>query len=285
MRIFAQATICLAVVTLSIGGALAADGQPVPWQLGFQNAATEHMQRLTWFNNYLLYIVTAICIFVLGLMLYVMLRFNARANPTPSTTTHNTLLEVVWTIIPILILVAIAVPSFRLLYFQEQIPETDLTVKAVGYQWYWGYEYPDHGGFAYDSIMLEDSERTAGQPRLLATDNALILPENTTVKVLVTAADVLHSWTVPSFGVKVDAVPGQVNALWFKTGATGTYYGQCSELCGVRHAFMPIEVKVVSKAEFESWVKQAQAEYARLNQFSNHVADAGMHAIGVNYGR
>lgn len=243
-----------------IGGALAA--QPVPMQMGLQDPATPIMEEIIWFDNFLLYIITAITLFVTALLLIVMVRFNAKANPEPSKTTHNTFLEVVWTVVPVLILIAIAIPSFRLLYHQVEIPEADMTVKAVGYQWYWGYEYPDHGDFAFDSIMLEDDELEAGQPRLLATDTAMVVPVGATVRVIVTAADVIHNWAVPAFGVKMDAVPGRLNETWFRATKTGTFYGQCSELCGVRHAFMPIMVEVVSQEEFAAWVEEAREEYA-----------------------
>ena len=254
------------------GGALAA--QPKPWQLGFQDAATGNMSQITDFNDFLLILMTAITLFVLGLMIYVAFRFNSRANPNPSSTTHNTLVEVVWTVVPILILVIIAIPSFRLLYQQRVLPEADMTIKATGYQWYWGYEYPDHGGFGFDSLMLNDDER-GEQPRLLATDTAMVVPVNTTVRVIVTAADVMHSWAMPAFGVKMDAIPGRLNETWFKAEKTGTYYGQCSELCGIRHAFMPIRVEVVEPEAFASWVVEAQAEYAQLETSKNMLADAG----------
>ena len=255
------------------GLASAVAAQPKDWQLGFQEAASENMTMITDFNNFLLILMTAISVFVLGLMLYVMVRFNARANPKPSSTTHNTLVEVVWTVVPIVILVVIAIPSFRLLYFQRDIPEADMTVKAVGYQWYWGYEYPDHGDFAFDSLMLTDEER-GDQPRLLATDTAMVVPVDTTVRVIVTAADVLHAFAMPAFGLKMDAVPGRLNETWFKAEKTGTYYGQCSELCGIRHAFMPIRIEVVSKADFALWVEEAQNEYAEIDNADAMVASA-----------
>ena len=254
------------------GDVLAA--QPKPWQLGFQDAATGNMSQITDFNDFLLILMTAITLFVLGLMIYVAFRFNSRANPNPSSTTHNTLVEVVWTVVPILILVIIAIPSFRLLYHQRVLPEADMTIKATGYQWYWGYEYPDHGGFGFDSLMLNDDER-GEQPRLLATDTAMVVPVNATVRVIVTAADVMHSWAMPAFGVKMDAIPGRLNETWFKAEKTGTYYGQCSELCGIRHAFMPIRVEVVEPEAFASWVVEAQAEYAQLETSKNMLADAG----------
>ena len=253
--------------------ATAAASQPKDWQISFQEAASENMTMITDFNNFLLILMTAISVFVLGLMLYVMVRFNARANPEPSKTTHNTLVEVIWTVVPIVILVVIAIPSFRLLYFQRDIPEADMTVKATGYQWYWGYEYPDHGDFAFDSLMLSDEER-GDQPRLLATDTAMVVPVDTTVRVIVTAADVLHAFALPAFGLKMDAVPGRLNETWFKAEKTGTYYGQCSELCGIRHAFMPIRIEVVSKADFALWVEEAQSEYAEIYNADAMVASA-----------
>lgn len=256
-----RSTAFLAAFATMSGPAFA--NQPKPWQLGFQEAATQNMSMITDFNNFLLYLMTAITVLVLGLMLYVMIRFNAKSNPEPSKTTHNTLVEVIWTVVPILILVIIAIPSFRLLYFQRDIPEADMTIKAVGYQWYWGYEYPDHGDFGFDSLMLSDEER-GDQPRLLATDTAMVVPVDTTVRVVVTAADVLHAFAMPAFGLKIDAVPGRLNETWFKAEKTGTFYGQCSELCGIRHAFMPIRIEVVSKAEFAAWVEEAKAEYAQI---------------------
>ena len=264
----------LSFISLGLFSGTALASQPKPWQLGFQDAATNNMTQITTFNDFLLILMTAITLVVLGLMVFVMLRFNAKANPEPSKTTHNTLVEVVWTVVPILILVIIAIPSFRLLYYQRVLPEADMTIKATGYQWYWGYEYPDHGGFAFDSLMLNDDER-GDQPRLLATDTAMVVPVNTTVRVVVTGADVLHSWAMPAFGVKMDAVPGRLNETWFRAEKTGTYYGQCSELCGIRHAFMPIRVEVVEPDAFASWVSEAQAEYAQLETSKDMLADSG----------
>jgi cytochrome c oxidase subunit 2 len=246
------------------GAALAGDGQPSPWQLGLQQAATPVMEDVVWFHNFLLYIIAAIAAFVLVLLVIVVLRFNARANPTPSKTTHNTLLEVVWTVVPVLVLVAIAVPSFRLLFLQQTIPPADLTVKAIGRQWYWNYGYPD-SKFDYDSYMLQDKERKADQPRLLAVDNDLVVPVNKVIRVMVTAdpIGVIHSFAVPSFGIKIDAIPGRLNETWFKATRVGMYYGQCSELCGKDHAYMPIAVRVVSEQEFNAWLEQAKKKYAR----------------------
>ena len=255
----------LAALAMSGGFIAAAQAdQPSPWAMGLQEAATPIMEDIIVFDNFLLVIITVISLFVLALLLIIMIRFNARANPVPSKTSHNTLLEVAWTIVPILILVAIAVPSFRLLYKQIEIPEADLTVKATGYQWYWGYEYPDHGEFMFDSRMLPDEELN-GRPRLLATDTEMVVPVGKTVRVVVTAADVIHSFAVPSFGVKVDAIPGRLNETWFRAEKTGLFYGQCSELCGINHAFMPIAIRVVSEEDFAVWVERAKEEYAGLN--------------------
>ncbi|MGI9439786.1 MAG: cytochrome c oxidase subunit II [Parvibaculales bacterium] len=278
MRFFShfRFSLCLVLGAL-VGGAGGATtlhaAQPVDWQLNLQKAATDNMAMIHDFNNFLLILVTAISLFVLALMVYVMVRFNARANPVPSQTTHNTLIEIVWTIVPIIILIVIAVPSFRLLYFQRIIPQADITIKTVGHQWYWSYEYPDHGDFAFDSLMLSDEER-GNQPRLLATDTAMVVPVDTTIRVIVTSADVLHAWAMPAFGLKMDAVPGRLNEIWFKANETGTFYGQCSELCGVRHSFMPIRVEVVEKQEFADWVQAAQEEYAALDTIKGKLAIA-----------
>jgi cytochrome c oxidase subunit 2 len=239
-------------------------GQPRNWQLGFQEAVTPIMRQLTDFHNFLLILITVITLFVLALLVYVALRFNENANPKPSKTSHHTLLEVAWTVVPILILVVIAVPSFRLLFAQYDFPKADLTVKAIGNQWYWTYEYPDQGDLTFDAVMLEDNELKPGQPRLLATDNEVVVPVNKNIHILVTASDVLHNWTIPSFGVKVDAVPGRLIRTWFRAEKTGVFYGQCSELCGQKHAFMPIAVRVVSDAEFASWLVKAKKEFASV---------------------
>jgi cytochrome c oxidase subunit 2 len=261
LRLIAMAA---AILLCGSGAALASMGQPSPWQLGLQQSATPVMDDVVWFHNFLLYIIAAISAFVLLLLLIVMVRFNARANPTPSKTTHNTTIEVIWTVVPVIILVAIAVPSFRLLFLQQTIPPADLTVKAVGRQWYWHYEYPD-SKFEFDSYMLRDNERKEGQPRLLAVDNDIVVPVNKVVRMLVTAdpIGVIHAFAIPSFGIKIDAVPGRLNETWFKAAREGVYYGQCSELCGKDHAFMPIAVRVVSDQEFSAWLEQAKKKYAR----------------------
>ena len=236
--------------------------QPVPWQMGFQEAVTPVMEAISGFHDFLLVLITVIVLFVFALMVILLIRFNAKSNPKPSRTTHHTMLEVAWTVIPIIILVIVAVPSFRLLYQQRVIPEADLTVKAIGYQWYWGYEYPDHDELSFDSVMLADDELEEGEPRLLATDTIVVVPVNKVVKLIVTAGDVIHAWTIPAFGVKIDAVPGRLNEAWFKATRTGVYYGQCSELCGRDHAFMPIEVHVVTEEEFAAWIEKAKEEFA-----------------------
>ena len=237
--------------------------QPKDWQLGFQEAASESMRDIISFHdNLLLPIIVAISAFVLFLMLYVCVKFRASANPNPSKRTHNVAVEVLWTLIPCLILIVIAVPSFKILYKQDAIPKADLTIKAIGYQWYWGYEYPDEN-IIFDSYMVEDKDLKANQPRLLAVDNEVVVPVNKVVKVLITANDVLHAWALPSFGVKRDAVPGRINETWFKAEKVGTYYGQCSELCGIKHAFMPITVKVVSEEEYQEWLMDARVKFAK----------------------
>jgi cytochrome c oxidase subunit 2 len=269
--IAAPAALIIAMQALPVARA---DGLAVPWQMGFQTAATPVMEDITAFHNMMLWIIALIMLFVTCLLAYVLIRFRESANPTPTTTTHNTLVEVLWTALPILILVVIAIPSFKLLYYGDRAADAELTIKATGHQWYWSYEYPDHGGFSFDATMLEDDELKAGQPRLLTTDESVVLPVDTSVRLLVTAEAVIHSWAMPSFGVKLDGVPGRTNETWFKATRTGTYYGQCSELCGVRHGFMPITVKIVSKAEFAKWVKKAYKEYARGDGGNVSFADA-----------
>ncbi|WP_436642901.1 cytochrome c oxidase subunit II [Microbaculum sp. FT89] len=252
----------LAVAAVFTAGAMPALAQqPKPWQLDFQAAATPVMESITSFHNFLLILITLITLFVVVLLGMCVVRFNARANPNPSRTSHHTMLEVAWTVLPVIILVVIAIPSFRLLYFQLEVPEPDVTIKATGYQWYWGYEYPDHDGLSFDAIMLAEDELQPGQPRLLATDNDVVVPVNKVVKMLITSdpLGVIHAWTIPSFGSKVDAVPGRMNETWFKATKTGMYYGQCSELCGRDHAYMPISVRVVTQEEYDAWVAEQTA--------------------------
>jgi cytochrome c oxidase subunit 2 len=266
MLVFKRLTALAVTGVVLLTGATAAMaglGQPSPWQFGFQQSATPVMDNITWFHDFLLIIITAITAFVLVLLLIVMARFNARANPVPSRTTHNTLLEVAWTIVPIVILLVIAVPSFKLLFLQLNLPAADLTVKATGKQWYWSYSYPDHGKFEFDSLMLKADELKPDQPRLLSVDNDMVVPVNKNVHVIVTGSDVIHAFAVPSFGIKIDAIPGRINETWFKATREGVYHGQCSELCGKDHAFMPITVRVVSEQAFAAWVEDAKKKYAR----------------------
>ena len=257
--------VAITLVAILMGGeaALAGLGQPSPWQVGLQQSASPVMDNIIWFHDFLLYIITGIAGFVLVLLVVVMVRFNARTNPIPSRTTHHTLIEIAWTLIPIVILMFIAVPSFKLLFFQLNVPPADLTVKATGKQWYWSYSYPDNGQFEFDSLMLKEGERKEGQPRLLAVDNEMVVPVSKTVRVITTGSDVIHSFAVPSFGIKIDAVPGRINETWFTATREGVYYGQCSELCGKDHAFMPIAVRAVSEQAFSAWVEEAKKKYAR----------------------
>jgi len=255
-----------AMMVFGIADAVAQVAQgPAPWQLGLQDAATERMTRIIDLHNFVLWIITAICVFVLALLVWIMIRYNTQANPTPTATTHNTVLEVLWTVIPVAILVAIAIPSFRLLYYSDVIPPADITIKAIGKQWYWTYEYPDNGNFTFDALMLSD--RVAAQqsvPRLLGTNNHVVVPINKTVRIITTGADVIHAWAIPAFGVKIDAVPGKINQTWFNANREGTFYGQCSELCGARHAFMPITVEVVSQERFDQWIQEARTKFATV---------------------
>ncbi|HKY85779.1 MAG TPA: cytochrome c oxidase subunit II [Pseudorhodoplanes sp.] len=260
-----------AAIFLIVEPALAGSGQPTNWQLGFQQSATPVMDNIAWFHDLLLIIITAITLFVLALLLYIIVRFNAKANPTPSKTTHNTLLEVIWTVVPVLILFAIVIPSFKLLFLQLTIPQADLTIKAIGKQWFWTYNYPDQK-FEFDSLMVQEKDLKKDQPRLLAVDNELVVPVNKVVRMQVIGADVIHAWAMPSFGVKIDAIPGRLNETWFKAEREGVYYGQCSELCGKDHAFMPIAVRVVKEAEYNSWIEQAKKKFARSDDGTIAVA-------------
>jgi len=257
----------LALIFLAASSAWAGMGQPTQGQMSLQGAATPVAAEIQAFYNFTNIIIVAIAVFVALLMLYVMFRFNERSNPNPSRTTHNTLLEVAWTVVPILILVALSIPSFRLLYLQYSYPKADLTIKATGYTWYWTHGYPDLGDFSFETRMLDDAAReeleaeNISAPRNLAVDNEVVVPVNKVVNVLVTADPdgVIHNWTIPSFGSKVDAVPGRVNTTWFKSTVEGMFYGQCSELCGKDHAFMPIGVRVVSEETFAAWSEAMQA--------------------------
>jgi len=261
--------LAVAGMALVAGGTAFAElGQPAPWEWTLQESASPVMDYIIWFHNWLFGTITVITLFVLGLLIAVVVKFNAKANPVPSKTTHNTLIEVAWTLIPVLILVAIAVPSFRLLFLELDVPKADLTVKATGKQWYWSYAYPDNGKFEFDSLMSQDKK-----PRLLGVDNEMVVPVNKVVRVQVTGADVIHAFAMPAFGVKIDAIPGRLNETWFKATKTGMFYGQCSELCGKDHAFMPIAVRVVDDQEFASWVETAKKKFA--TNPANSYASAG----------
>jgi cytochrome c oxidase subunit II len=250
--------LAVAGLTLATGGAAFAElGQPAAWEWTLQQSASPVMDNIVWFHNFLFVLITLITLFVLALLVIVVVKFNARANPVPSRTTHNTLIEVAWTLVPVLILVGISVPSFRLLFLELDVPKADITIKATGKQWYWSYAYPDNGKFEFDSLMAQDK-----QPRLLGVDNEMVVPVNKVVRVQVTGADVIHAFALPAFGVKIDAIPGRLNETWFKATKTGMFYGQCSELCGKDHAFMPIAIRVVSDQEFASWVETAKKKYA-----------------------
>jgi len=275
-----------AFASLGAGPALAA--QPVDWQMGLQPAATEIMEQIRGFENYTLWFIVPITLFVLALLVYVMVKFRASANPVPSRTSHNSLIEVIWTVGPVVILLAIAIPSFNLLTAQYSPPPADITIKATGYQWYWGYEYQTENELSFDSLMLQESERAdyakedvAVYPRLLAVDNEVVVPVGKTVRLLVTAADVLHAFAMPAFGVKMDAVPGRLNETWFKADIEGLYYGQCSELCGKDHAYMPIAVRVVSEEQFDTWLAAAADNVETANRNLMAAIDADAKSIDV----
>lgn len=262
-----SATVLFGGTAASLGlGNVAFAAQPTPWQISFQEAAAPVMEQINSFNTFTLWIVTPIVLFVLGLLIICAVRFNSKSNPTPSKTTHNAMIEVAWTVVPVLILVVMAVPSFRLLYNQLEIPEAHMTIKATGYQWYWGYEYPDNDDIAFDSYMLQEDELGPDDPRLLAVDNEIVVPVGKVIRVQVTAADVLHSFAMPSMGLKMDAVPGRLNETWFEAEREGIYYGQCSELCGVLHAFMPIAIRVVSDEQFAQWAQMAVEDVEGANE-------------------
>ena len=260
------ATLAVASALAGAVPAFANPGHAVDRQMDFPEPATPVMREIVAFHNFVNPLIILITVFVLALMLYVMWRFSEKNNPTPSATTHNTLLEVAWTVIPIFILVAIAIPSFKLLHLQYSYPKADLTIKATGSTWFWTHAYPDQGGFEFDSNMLSDEDTAAlrgkglDAPRLLAVDNPVVVPVNKVVHVLITSNDVIHNWTVQPFGSKVDAVPGRLTSTWFKAEREGVFYGQCSELCGMNHAFMPIAVRVVKDDVFNNWAAAMKAK-------------------------
>lgn len=255
--------------------AASAGALPQDWQLGFQTPASPVMEKFEQLHDLLLIIITAIVFIVFALLAYVILRFNRKTNPVPSTFSHNTTIEIIWTVIPLLILVAISLPTFKMIYYVNETPEdVEFTLKVVGHQWYWHYEYPDHGGFQYDSYMIPDRDLQPGQPRLLTVDNHVVLPVQTNIRILITASDVIHNWAVPALGIKMDAVPGRINETWVHINEPGWYYGQCSQLCGANHGFMPIAIKAVSKEEFLAWTESAKAKFASA---------ANYHIASINY--
>jgi len=268
MKVFSRLTaiaVTVGALLASAEAAFAGLGHPSPWEMDLQDSASPVMAEIAGFHYFLLWVIAAISAFVLVLLLIIIVRFNARANPTPSRTTHNTPIEILWTIVPVIILAVIAVPSFRLLFVELDVPHPDLTVKATGKQWFWSYAYPDNGNFEFDSLMVQDKDLKPDQPRLLTVDNEMVVPVNKVVHVLVTGADVIHSFMVPSFGIRIDAVPGRMNETWFKATATGMFYGQCSELCGKDHSFMPIAVRVMSEGDFNAWLAQAKQKFSAEN--------------------
>jgi len=261
-------TLALVFGALSFAGhALAAgdalvQGRSEPWQMWFQPAGSPTMERIMEFHDLLFIIEVGTVVFVLAIMAYIIVRFNAKSNPVPSKTTHNTLLEVIWTAVPVLILITIAVPSLKLLYFADVTRDAEMTLKVTGNQWYWTYAYPDNGDIEFDSIIVPDEELKKGQPRMLTVDNEVVLPIKTNVRLLLTSNDVIHNWAVPSLGLKLDTTPGRTNETWVNINKEGDYYGMCSELCGVNHGFMPIHIRAVSKADYEAWTKTAKEEFA-----------------------
>lgn len=269
---------------LSLAGACgtAAANEPHPWQMGLQEAASPVKHLMDSFHSLLTIIITLIVIFVAALLAYCVVRFNAKRNPVPSKTAHHTLLEVAWTVLPVIILIVVAVPSFKLLYMAERVPQADMTIKVTGRQWYWDYEYPDQGNIAFSSYIIQEADLKPGQRRLLEVDNRVVVPVNATVRLLVTAGDVIHSWAIPAFGVKKDGMPGRINETWFKAEREGVYYGQCSEICGTNHGYMPIAVEVVSKEKFDAWVAKAKVAFGPRDA-SRDVAQApiGATSIGV----
>jgi cytochrome c oxidase subunit 2 len=252
-----------------------ANGEPEPWAINLQPAFSPVMEQVHDFHHLLLVIIIGVTVLVLGILGYVLIRFNAKRNPIPSRTAHNTLLEVVWTAVPLMILVIIAIPSLRLLFYSAKPQDPEMTLKVTGHQWYWTYAYPDQDDMTFDSIPVAAEELKPGQPRLLTVDNPVVLPVDTTVQVLVTSDDVIHDWAVPSLGLKKDAAPGRVNETWVRISEPGTYYGMCSELCGVNHYFMPIQVEALPKADYEAWTKKAKEQFASRDKPAASLARAG----------
>ena len=263
-RIYAVLTLAAIGIVAFAGIAWAAG--PQPWEIGMQPPATPVKDLLSAFHDELLVIITLITIFVLGLLLYVIVRFHHRRHPVPTRTSHNTVIEMLWTVVPVLILVIIAIPSFKLMYYMDRVPNPDMTIKVTGHQWYWSYEYPDQSGLAFDSNLIPEADLKPGQKRLLDVDNPLVVPVDTTIRVQVTGTDVIHSWFVPSFGVQEYAIVGRLNESWMRVEHPGVYYGECNQICGVNHAFMPIKVVAVSKDEFQHWLADAKRKFAHRDE-------------------
>ncbi len=256
----------LAALLLTILGAPALAAEPLPWQVGLQDAASPTMARISEFHDQLLWLISAISLFVLLLLVWVIFRYRESRNPTPSRTTHHTLIEVVWTVAPVIILVLVFIPSYRLMVYADRVADADMTLKVIGHQWYWSYEYPDHGNFTFDAYMVAEEDLEDKSKRLLETDNRVVLPVGKKIRLLLTADDVLHSWGVPALGIKLDTVPGRLNETWVEISKEGVYYGFCSELCGVNHSYMPIAIEAVSEDEFNAWVERAREEFARVEE-------------------
>jgi len=279
-KVAARATFTLALVLIGITAfaALAwADG-PWRWEIGMQPPATPVKDRLTAFHDELLVITFLITLFVLGLLLYVIVRFRQERNPMPTRTSHNTVIEMLWTVVPVLILVIIAIPSFKLMYYMDRVPNPDMTIKVTGHQWYWTYEYPDQNGLSFDSNIIPEADLKPDQKRLLDVDNPLVVPVDTVIRVYITGTDVIHSWFVPSFGVQEYAIVGRLNESWMNVEHPGVYYGQCNQICGINHAFMPIKIEAVSKDDFQRWLGDAKKKFAHKDENGGAVRVAAVSA-------
>ena len=252
----------VAIMVIAVLAGVAWADQPHPWELGMQAPATPIKERIHHFHNALLVIIFLIAVFVLGLLLYVIVRFSAKRHPVPTRTSHNPVIEILWTVVPVIILVAIAIPSFKLMYYMDEIPDAKMTIKVTGHQWYWSYEYPDQNGLTFDSNMIQDKDLKPGQERMLEVDNPLVVPVNTTIRVQITGTDVIHSWFIPSFGVQEYAILGRLNEAWMRVLEPGTYRGECNQICGINHAYMPIVVKAVPQADFDKWLGDAKKKFA-----------------------
>jgi cytochrome c oxidase subunit II len=274
----ALAVLAVAAIGITAASAIAWAEGPRPWEIGMQPPATPVKERLSEFHDELLVIIFLIALFVLSLLLYVIVRFNRRRHPVPTRTSHNTLVEMAWTVIPVVILVIIAIPSFKLMYYMDRVPNPDMTIKVTGHQWYWSYDYPDQGDLSFDSNLIPESDLKPGQKRLLDVDNPLVVPVDTVIRVYVTGTDVIHSWFIPSFGVQEYAIVGRLNESWMKVEHPGVYYGQCNQICGVNHAFMPIKVEAVTKDEFQRWLADAKKKFAHNEERSNGVRVAAVSA-------